>query len=156
MLTGKNIDAINEFIERWDAGERGFTGRHGAGERLLAKGLRELGVAIKSGHDLRAPKATRAKTQKRVEAKKRLSPEELRQRRSELQKALWADPAHRAKRLTAISKASKKAWANKETREKRLAAIRKATKTPAFRAASSQRMKAVWALAKATQMHAAE
>lgn len=52
MLTKKNIAAINEFIERWNAGEREFTGSHAAAERLLASGLKRLGVelSIKQAH----------------------------------------------------------------------------------------------------------
>jgi hypothetical protein len=130
MLTGKNIDAINEFIARWNAGERGFTGRHEASERALAKGLRELGVEITS----------------------KMAAGDFRQKMSEIQKALWADPKHRAKRVKKMSATAKTVWADDGVRAERLAILH----SPKNRKARSQRMKAMWAAAKAAQVQAAE
>jgi len=87
MLTQENIGAINEFIRRWNAGERGYTGWHLAGERLFALGLRKIGVNVVSG-----TWSTLSKEEKDARMKKAQSAitPDGRKRQGEKMKAMWA------------------------------------------------------------------
>jgi hypothetical protein len=109
MLTGKNIDAINEFIARWNEGERAVVGGINKSVHLHAvQLLRALGVEIAQKQRGRARGKMTAAQRKKISAS-----------------------------IKAAHRNNPEAWAN-------------------MRAKNSQRMKSVWAAARAAQMQAAE
>jgi hypothetical protein len=115
--------------------------------RKIASELVKLWQQMQSGKD-RQRKPTPVKPAKRVHIRK------TRQTRQSAQKAVWADPEKRARRIASLkaafstpeararrSAAMKAAWAGSGVRERRSAAMKAAFSTPEARAAQSARSK---------------